>query len=187
MLSGKGLNLTNANGEFRSTYEILKDISAVWDDLTSMEQNTIVDIMAGTRQQNVFGSIVTQFREAQGAMEAMGNSAGALEEAYRIRMDSIKAHTDTMKAAFDELSMTFVNSDFAKESVDFLTDILELLTAILGPLGKIVGFIGPIGTIGAAGGIGLLVKNLGQPAKGALISEINKLAYHGQGRAEMAA
>lgn len=167
MLSGKGLNLTYANGEFRSTYDILKDIAGVWDDLTSMEQNTIVDIMAGTRQQNVFGSIVTQFREAENAIDAMKNSAGALDEAYQIRMQSIQAHVDTMKAAFDELSMTFINSDFAKESIDFLTSVLEILTAILGPLGKIIGFLGPLGTLGTAGGIGLLIKNFGRPQRAA--------------------
>lgn len=167
MLSGKGLNLTYANGEFRSTYDILKDIAGVWDDLTSMEQNTIVDIMAGTRQQNVFGSIVTQFREAENAIDAMKNSAGALDEAYQIRMQSIQAHVDTMKAAFDELSMTFINSDFAKESIDFLTSVLEILTEILGPLGKIIGFLGPLGTLGTAGGIGLLIKNFGRPQRAA--------------------
>lgn len=167
ILSGKGMNLTNANGEFRSTYDILKDIASVWNELTTMQQNTIVEVIAGTRQQNVFASVITQFQEAEKAMAAMSDSAGALDEAFKIRQESIQAHVNTMKAAYAELSSAFLNSDFAKEGVDFLTKVLELLTAIVGPLSKIVGFLGPIGTAFTAGGIGILIRNLGQPQRAA--------------------
>ena len=39
--------LTTANGEYRSTYDILKDISGVWGQLTSMEQAAIAEQLAG--------------------------------------------------------------------------------------------------------------------------------------------
>lgn len=187
MLAGKGMRLTNANGEFRSTYDILKDIASVWKELSSMEQNLITEVISGTRQQNVFASVVTQFGEAEGAIDAMKNSAGELSESYGIYMDSIQAHTNIMKAAFEELSMNFVNSDFAKESVDFLTTLIELLNGVLTPLGKLVGMIGPLGTTMAAGGIFAFFKNLGRPLEGMLNSEIIKLAYCGQEHAEMVA
>ena len=161
------MNLTNANGQFRSTYDILKDIASVWGELTSMQQNTITEVIAGTRQQNVFASVITQFGEAERAIEAMNNSAGALSESYGIYMDSIQAHVNIMKAAFEELSVSFMNSDFAKEGVDFLTSILEILTALVKPLSDIVGFIGPLGTLMGAGGLFALFKNLGQPLRAA--------------------
>jgi len=174
-------------GEYRSTYDVLRDIAAVWDDMNSMEQAATIEALAGTRQQNIFSSIITQFREAEDAIKAMDNSAGALSESYGIYMDSIQARTNIMKAAFEELSMNFVNSDFAKESIDFLTTLLELLNGLLDPLGKLLGFIGPIGTLAGAGGLFALFKNLGRPHEGTLISEIFKLAYHGQEHAETAA
>ena len=39
--------LVNENNEFRSTYDILKDLSAVWNDLTSMQQAAISKTLAG--------------------------------------------------------------------------------------------------------------------------------------------
>jgi hypothetical protein len=42
-----GVSLTNANNEFRSTYDILKDIGEVWDDLNSMEQAMLAEEIAG--------------------------------------------------------------------------------------------------------------------------------------------
>lgn len=35
------------NGEYRSTYDILKDISAQWENLTSMEQAALTEALAG--------------------------------------------------------------------------------------------------------------------------------------------
>lgn len=39
--------LTDANGEYRTTYAILQDIAGVWKDLTSMEQAAIAEQLAG--------------------------------------------------------------------------------------------------------------------------------------------
>lgn len=38
-----GVDLTDANGEFRSTYEVLKEIGEVWDNLNSMEQAMLAE------------------------------------------------------------------------------------------------------------------------------------------------
>lgn len=39
--------LTTANGEYRSTYEIMQDIAGVWGQLSSMEQAAIAEQLAG--------------------------------------------------------------------------------------------------------------------------------------------
>lgn len=51
-LTDYGVALTDVNGEYRSTYDIMKDIAGVWDELTSMEQAAIAQTLSGTRQQN---------------------------------------------------------------------------------------------------------------------------------------
>ena len=152
-LAGKGVSLTDAEGQYRSTYNVLKDIARVWNDLGSMDQAAIIESLAGTRQQNVFSSLITQFQEAEGAMDSMQDSAGELEEAYGIYLDSIEAHTKTLKAAFDELSRDFVDSSFAKGVIDLLTGIVEALDLV-------VNKIGILGTLISAGGLVLLIKNL---------------------------
>ena len=161
-LAGKGVSLTTANGEYRSTYDVLKDIASVWGELTSMEQAAVTEALASTRQQNIFSSIITQFSEAEDAMKAMGDSEGALEGAYGTYLDSIQAHVQTMKAAFADLSATFVNSDLAKGMIDLGTDLIEKLTAITSKLSPILAWIGPTGTLATGGAIVLLIKNLGK-------------------------
>lgn len=127
------------NGEFRSTYDILKDIAAVWGELSSMEQANIAEQLAGNRQQNVFYSIIEQFSEAEAAMSAMQESAGALEEAYDSYANNIQGHINTFKAAFDELSKNFVDGDFAKSIIDFGTKIINVLNGVVNLTNKLGG------------------------------------------------
>ena len=151
--------------QYRSTYEIIKDIAAVWGELTSMEQAAVVEALAGTRQQNIFASLMTQFGTAEDAVDRMKNSAGELQEAYDIRMQSIQAHINTLKAAFDELSMKVVNSDLAKGFIDIVTKIVEGLTALIDKIGGVGVALSVLGGIAAVkfltgGGIAGLVLDI---------------------------
>lgn len=151
-LTRHNVQLVDANGEYRKTYDIIKDIAAVWKDMSTMQQAAVVEALAGTRQQNIFASLMTQFGEAEEAIERMKDSAGELEEAYQIRMDSIQAHIDTMRAAYVELSRDFVDTKLAKGAIDLLTKLIEALDAIInefGVLGVVMGGIMSTGLVKA--------------------------------------
>ena len=81
-LTDLDIALVDANNEYRSTYDIMSDIAGKWDEMTTMEQAALAETIAGTRQQAAFYSIISNFQEASGAMDAMANSAGELEKAY---------------------------------------------------------------------------------------------------------
>jgi len=136
-------------GQYRSTYDIIRDIAGVWKDMTSMEQAAVVEALAGTRQQNIFASLMTQFGEAEEAMRRMDSSAGELQESYDIYLGSIQAHVQTLNAAFDELSRDFVDSGFAKGAVDILTSIVEALDLLIQKFGVWKTALGTIGGLAA--------------------------------------
>ena len=149
-LTNAGVALTNAQGEFRSTYDIMKDIADVWDDLSSMEQAGLATALSGTRQQAVFYSIIEQFQEASGAMQSMEDSAGALDAAFSTHLDSVQAHIEQLKAKFEELSANFFTSDFLSGVVDigsFLLTILNAITSIINALGGLKSVLVAVGAI----------------------------------------
>lgn len=122
--------LVDVNNEYRSTYDIMSDIAKQWDNMTSMEQSALATAMAGTRQQAVFFSIIEQFQEASGSMEAMANSAGALDKAYATYTESAEFHINRFKATFQELSANVMQSGMLKFFVDIGTGILNTVNAI---------------------------------------------------------
>lgn len=125
------------NGEYRSTYDIIKDIAAQWKNLTSMEQAALTEALAGTRQQSVFSGLVNNFQEASGAMEAMASSAGELRESYATYMESAEAHINQLKAAFESLAQSTFNSDSIKSVVDMLAGLLTTLDNIVKTIGGV--------------------------------------------------
>lgn len=142
-LTDCGVALTDINGEYRSTYDIMSDIAAKWSDMDSMRQAALATALSGTRQQAVFYSIIEQFQEASGAMDAMANSAGALTDAYKVYLDSAQAHIDIFKASFQELAKNFIEAGFIKTVVDFGTTILNILNIVA----KFIDIFGGLNTI----------------------------------------
>ncbi len=130
-LTDASVSLTDQQGNLRSTYDILADIAAVWDSIDPNKQAAIAETLSGTRQQNVYDSIIGQFQEATGAMEAMGkNSAGALQEAYEVFLNSIQGHLNQFKAAFESLSRSAAEGDFIKSIIDIGTKLIEILSSV---------------------------------------------------------
>lgn len=185
-LTRHNVKLVDENGEYRKTYDIIKDIAAVWKDMNTMQQAAVVEALAGTRQQNIFASLMTQFGEAERAMESMGHATGELQESYDIYLNSIQAHVQTMKAAMDELSMDFINGDLAKNVIDILTKIIEGIDHLIDKIGVLgtafagIGSLGIIKTIATgslATGFSLTAKVVGglSSAIGAIITALPEL------------
>lgn len=52
-----GVDILDETNSFRNIYDILMDIADVWEDLSSMEQASIVELMAGERFARIYGNI----------------------------------------------------------------------------------------------------------------------------------
>lgn len=150
-LTKHNVALVDAAGEYRSTYDIVKDIAAQWDKMTSMEQAALATQLAGTRQQNVFYSLINNFKSAEDAMSAMQDSTGELSTAYGTYMDTIEAHTNQFKATFQELSRQIITSDLAKSVVDIGVKLLNLVSTIAKLIDKLGGLQSILYTIGSIG------------------------------------
>ena len=155
-LTKANVTLKTATGEFRSTYDIIADIARVWDQLTSMEQAGLATAISGTRQQAVFFSLVEQFKEASGAMDAMTDSAGALNDAYSVYMDTVQAHINQFKAAFESLSQTAVDSSVATDIVDIGQKLLVVVEYVF----RLIDAIGGLKTVLIGVGAALAVVNI---------------------------
>ena len=142
-LTKAGVSLTDINNNYRSTYDIMSDIAAKWSEMSNMEQAALATALSGTRQQAVFYSIIEQFQEAQGAMDAMTHSAGALTDAYDTYLDSAQAHINQFKAVFQQLSKDFMKSDFLKDIVDLGAGILKILNGVT----KVINVLGGLKSI----------------------------------------
>ena len=71
-----GVDIVNANGAYKDTYTILKEIGTVWDDLDPMDQAAALELMAGKNRANTLSAILNNMEDLEGAYNTALNAEG---------------------------------------------------------------------------------------------------------------
>lgn len=157
------VDLYDINGEYKNTTQILRELSAVWDQLTVNEQAAIEKLLAGARQANIFASIMTNFDVVEDAIVAASNATGSAMAEQEAWQDSIIAKQQKIAAIFQSVSSNILNSDDYKAVLDFvinLSEAIDKLTASGNGLKTLIPVIS--GIFGGAGGGFFSIQNLGK-------------------------
>lgn len=148
-----GVDIMIDNKSFKSTYQILKELSQVWDKLSDVTQANVTEMIGGKRNANAISAILNNFDVAESAMESAANSAGTAWEENSVWMDSIQGRLAQLDASFQVLSQDVLSSGLLKTGVSFLTSIVKLLDKIINLTGAL-----PAGL-----GIAAFATQLGEP------------------------
>jgi len=129
---------------YKSTYQILKELSQVWDELTNITQANILEKIGGKRNSNIVAALLENFQIAEDAMNTAADSEGsALAENDKV-LDSIQGKINVLKASWQDLSQAFISSDFIGNAVTGLTGLantFEKLASTMGPLPTTIGVL----------------------------------------------
>lgn len=159
-LTGQRVDIQIDENTFKSTYQILKELSEVWDSLTDISQANLLEMIGGKRNANVVSALLENFTIAEEAMQSSMASFGSAVKENEKHLDSINGKVELFKASFQALSTTLIDSELVKGIVDFGTGLLDVLNGIAQFIEKIGGLTTVLLALGAA----LLI------AKGGLIA-----------------
>lgn len=84
---GISLFTNDAKTEYKSTYQLIKEISTIYDQLTDKDQAGLLEALAGKRQGQIIAATINNFEAAEKALDNMANSAGSAEREMSIIMD----------------------------------------------------------------------------------------------------
>lgn len=137
----------------RSTYDIMKDLSKIWDTgfLTDKEQAAILEMIAGKRQSSTVASLLQNFTVAEEVLESAANSAGSAIAENEKYLDSINGKIARFQASFEQLSANVMNSDMVKGFYDFLTGVVNAFNQLVSTTPAVIRTFGLLG--GAIGGV----------------------------------
>lgn len=144
------------SGELRNVYDILDDINKVWDTLDKNTQEGIAFAAAGTRQKNVFLSMMQNWENVKKATESAMDSTGSATKENQKYLDSIQGKLSTLQSTFQSLSNTVINSDLIKFVVDGGTNILNILDKIIDKVGTLPTVLGGVAAVLSAKNVGEL-------------------------------
>lgn len=142
------VNIIDSAGNLESTFEILKEISDIWEELSNTDQTALLQTIGGSQYGDSAAALIQSFQSGQidSALELSSmDSSGAAWEGQAQSLDSLSAKTQQFEAAFQSLAQTVVSSDFFKGLVDAGTGFINILNQIVDYTGVLIPTIGIAG------------------------------------------
>lgn len=173
---GVSLFTDDAKENYKSTYQIFKDISSIWDELSDKQQAQLLEKMAGKMNAQVVGSILQNFPQAEKALKVMEESYGSSANEMMKYTDSLEYKINAFKETLVGIAQATITRDFLKNLVDDATTMLETFenfSTVLRPLydllGNGVSIITQLST--ALGGLDKVIAGLAIFKTGSLFSK----------------
>ncbi|MBP5469102.1 MAG: phage tail tape measure protein, partial [Candidatus Riflebacteria bacterium] len=163
LLKRQGIETYDKQGNKRSSYDVLYDLSQKWESISDAEQQQLATAIAGTRQYSNFAAIMQGMAEGKvdEYMKLAGESEGITNKKFDIYTESLEASITNVKNSFDELVQTLTDDGTLAGFLDFISNAINgvnNLAETFGGLGAILHTVLPLlaGYITAQVGITLM-------------------------------
>lgn len=136
-----GVEIMLDEHSFRSTYDILNDLSKVWKDLNDTDQARIGEMLGGKVGINTVYAMLENFETARDVVKELneGMAEGSADRELETALDSIQGKLNQIQSVWQTLSTNVVDSELVKDGLDWvvkfgegLNDILDVLKDMKG-------------------------------------------------------
>lgn len=120
-------------GEYKSTVEILRELSKVWDDLSDTTKTNITELIGGgVRNANVIASLMQNFEIVEDAMTTSMESSGSALAENEKYLDSVAGKMAQLQTSVEALYTTIMSGEGVKNVITILDALVQTLDAISG-------------------------------------------------------
>ena len=128
----QNIALFDQNGQLRDSYDILKDLAAVWPNLTRNQQAEFALAQAGANQTQNFTALMNNFQVAIDATATAMDSAGSAMKENTSYMESLEAQTTQLKATFQDFANNVIDKELVSSILTLANDVLGALNTETG-------------------------------------------------------
>lgn len=162
-IDGKGgitIFTDKTKNEFKSTYQILKEISQIWDELTDKQQAKLLEKLGGKRGAQSIAGLLEDFSSVEEAMQTMQNAAGSSDREMEIIRDSLEFKLNSLRETWVSMLQEFADRGAIGDFIDLLTSASEGVEKLTSDFGLLQTALVTLGTLWGTQHLGLAsVKN----------------------------
>ena len=125
LTNGKVDIMLNAD-EFKSTTQILREMSAVWQEMTDVQRAAALELLGGKRQANILSSLISNFQTVEDVIQTSMDSEGSAYAENAKWLDSIEGKTTQLTNSMQDLWNKTLNSDVIKFFLDLAKGIVDV-------------------------------------------------------------
>lgn len=132
VLSGVNIKLRDSNSNFRNFGDVLTEVAGKWESYSNVQQHAIATAFAGTRQQEKFLTLMSNYDEAMRLSAVAAESAGFAQEKYaNAYLPSVEAAQNNVTASFEKFSQAVLDSGLVSGTFNAASGILGFLTNLV--------------------------------------------------------
>lgn len=145
-LKSVGIALRDTKGELRDLEDVFAELGPKWQSLDRNTQAYLGTIIAGTRQQSRFVTLMQNWDRVLDVSEQSANSAGMQALMHAKAMDSIQSKMQQFQVAWQEFISNLTSSGVIKGLITTLTKLLKVFNSGNKPVMLMAGAIGLLAT-----------------------------------------
>ena len=126
-----GISLRSTIGEWRSFEDVLDEVAKKWKKFSDVQKSQISTAIAGTRQQELFRSLMNNYDQVSDLVKVAADSTGSATKRMEIYLDSVEAKTNQLKATWEEFIMDLGQSEEYKKLLDVLIWMLDNMPILM--------------------------------------------------------
>ena len=140
--TGQEVDIMKNDNTFKSTYEIMTELSQVYYKLTDGQRAYLQYVISGQRQGNIFSGMMLNMQDGiEATTTAMHSQGSAMRENY-IYMQSIEGRINEFSETLTKVWVDAINTDTIKDVVSLGTSILNVVDTLINTFGVIPTTVG---------------------------------------------
>lgn len=144
---GVGISIMADEDTFKSTYQILLELSEVWGDLKDTEKSYLLEKISGKHRATQISAILSNGKTLAEAYITAMEASGSAQEEFEKRTKSVEYHLAQLSAAWQELSVSAASTETVNSIIDSIRGLVEFINKIgvdntaITAVGSIVGIL----------------------------------------------
>lgn len=140
ILALSGVDIMVDDTKFKDTYEIMRELAYVWNDLTDVSQAALLERIAGKRGANAVASILSNVKDLESALETSRNSTGSALAENQKYLESIQGRISQLQATWQEFWDASPIQDVSKALISLLDGFIQIVNEA-GGLNSVLTFV----------------------------------------------
>lgn len=139
---GKGFDILDSNGNYKSTYEIMQGLADLYDNIVKKDKelgtnnlDLLLETIAGKNRANIAASILQNGDMLRSVYEDAQNSEGSAEKELNSYLDSIDGKMAQLENRAQEFWFKVIDSETIKNGIDLLSTLLKGATDFVDTVG----------------------------------------------------
>ena len=125
-----GIDILTDSGAYKGTYEILLEISKVWDNLTDQDRAGLLEIIAGKNRANTAAAILSNTKDLEAAYESAMEAEGSALAENEKYLDSIQGRIDLFNNAVQTMWSNTLDDEVIKDIVNLGTELIKIIDSL---------------------------------------------------------